>query len=355
MQTDAGEPSPRSRHYGGLGTPRCPGTHDHASFETVGWQPGRRASSTATNVNTDTARLHLQTASRRPRTVTSTATAARDASCTSTRDGRLGELSPPAPSGVDAATGADPARYRQRHLRGRSPSGLTLDGDYLADAITRPWGGRRRAGLHGWPRPRSVLALRARCATALGTPRMDTSSARTRAAPAVPSPSRAHALALGFDPLVADYYWLQAVQMVGAMRGDVGSQEPLIGDADRARHRPRPLGRPPVPLRGDLAHRRARERARARTGCSRAASPITRSTGATASTSASTTSSTSSRTQRARRRAGAGAGARRARRTTSARWSRGCAPATAASTPPALLPRGADRATPGRATRAPST
>jgi len=36
----------------------------------------------------------------------------------------------------------------------------------------------------------------------------------------VPSPERARALALGFEPVIADYYWIQALQVVG------GSQRP---------------------------------------------------------------------------------------------------------------------------------
>ncbi len=44
---------------------------------------------------------------------------------------------------------------------------------------------------------------------------MDTSSAAASGRLHVPSPERARALALGFEPVIADYYWIQALQLVG--------------------------------------------------------------------------------------------------------------------------------------------
>jgi hypothetical protein len=47
----------------------------------------------------------------------------------------------------------------------------------------------------------------------------------------VPRPELANATALGFDAVLADYYWLQAIQVVGPDRG--GARRP----AARPRHR----------------------------------------------------------------------------------------------------------------------
>ena len=45
----------------------------------------------------------------------------------------------------------------------------------------------------------------------------------------VPRPEVARALSLGFDALVSDYYWLQAVQVVGGTRRDPGQHARLLG------------------------------------------------------------------------------------------------------------------------------
>jgi hypothetical protein len=45
----------------------------------------------------------------------------------------------------------------------------------------------------------------------------------------VPRPEVARTLALGFHALVADYYWLQAVQVVGAEARDPSRHAPLLG------------------------------------------------------------------------------------------------------------------------------
>ncbi len=44
----------------------------------------------------------------------------------------------------------------------------------------------------------------------------------------VPSPALARGAAFGFDAVVADAYWLQAVQVVGASRGDPSAEAPLL-------------------------------------------------------------------------------------------------------------------------------
>jgi hypothetical protein len=44
---------------------------------------------------------------------------------------------------------------------------------------------------------------------------MSTPSAAASGRMTVPSPERARALALGFEPVIADYYWLQALQLCG--------------------------------------------------------------------------------------------------------------------------------------------
>jgi hypothetical protein len=44
---------------------------------------------------------------------------------------------------------------------------------------------------------------------------MNTPSAAASGRLRVPSPERARAVALGFEPVIADYYWIQAIQLVG--------------------------------------------------------------------------------------------------------------------------------------------
>lgn len=58
---------------------------------------------------------------------------------------------------------------------------------------------------------------------------IDSSTAAERGRMALPSPERARALALGFEPLVADYYWIQALQVVGS-RTHKRSDNALVGD-----------------------------------------------------------------------------------------------------------------------------
>jgi hypothetical protein len=52
-------------------------------------------------------------------------------------------------------------------------------------------------------------------ATVLVHAGMNTPSAASSGRLRVPSPERARALALGFEPVIADYYWIEALQVVG--------------------------------------------------------------------------------------------------------------------------------------------
>jgi hypothetical protein len=45
----------------------------------------------------------------------------------------------------------------------------------------------------------------------------------------VPEPGHARLSSLGFEPVIADYYWLQALQLVGGDFGDTRQHAPLIG------------------------------------------------------------------------------------------------------------------------------
>ena len=44
----------------------------------------------------------------------------------------------------------------------------------------------------------------------------------------MPRPEQVRASTLGFDALVADYYWLQTVQIVGGERAGIGDKAPLV-------------------------------------------------------------------------------------------------------------------------------
>lgn len=46
----------------------------------------------------------------------------------------------------------------------------------------------------------------------------------------VPKPRQASLLSLGFDPVIATFYWVQALQLVGGARGPVEEHAALIGD-----------------------------------------------------------------------------------------------------------------------------
>jgi hypothetical protein len=57
---------------------------------------------------------------------------------------------------------------------------------------------------------------------------MDTRSREDADAQLLPSPAQARVSVLGFAAVVADFYWLQAMHLVGALRGDVDAYEPRI-------------------------------------------------------------------------------------------------------------------------------
>lgn len=56
------------------------------------------------------------------------------------------------------------------------------------------------------------------------TPRVETAELR------VPDPARAKLSAFGFEPVVADYYWVQALHLVGGTRTTVSEHSDTIGD-----------------------------------------------------------------------------------------------------------------------------
>jgi tetratricopeptide (TPR) repeat protein len=76
-------------------------------------------------------------------------------------------------------------------------------------------------------RRRWITAVAA-LATAVVHASMDTSSAADRGKLRVPDARHARLSALGFDSLVADYYWVQALQLVGSARGAVEDQSDTI-------------------------------------------------------------------------------------------------------------------------------
>ncbi|MEM7408947.1 MAG: hypothetical protein AAF430_01770 [Myxococcota bacterium] len=67
---------------------------------------------------------------------------------------------------------------------------------------------------------RAGLAVAAIAVTALLHAQMDTASAAEQGRIRVPDPEKAQLLALGFEPVIADYYWIQAVQTVGGVESD---------------------------------------------------------------------------------------------------------------------------------------
>ncbi len=82
-------------------------------------------------------------------------------------------------------------------------------------------GGRLRA--------RGLACAALACATAAVHTAMDTGSAAASGRLAVPSPARAKALALGFEPVVADWFWIQAIQLVGGAVRSAGDPQ-LVGE-----------------------------------------------------------------------------------------------------------------------------
>jgi len=58
---------------------------------------------------------------------------------------------------------------------------------------------------------------------------MDTASRLEESEYFVPRPAQARYSTLGFDAVAADYYWLQAVQLLGGARADVGGKTEQVG------------------------------------------------------------------------------------------------------------------------------
>ena len=69
----------------------------------------------------------------------------------------------------------------------------------------------------GWVRWLPVLV-----AVAAIHSQMDTEALASSGRIAPPEPARARALALGFEPVIADYYWIQALQVVGSRVAQAG-------------------------------------------------------------------------------------------------------------------------------------
>jgi hypothetical protein len=74
-----------------------------------------------------------------------------------------------------------------------------------------------------------ALALAAALVAGLAHAHMDTPARSERGEGFVPRPDRAQLTALGFDAVVADFYWLQAVQVVGGAVENAGRNGRLIG------------------------------------------------------------------------------------------------------------------------------
>lgn len=88
----------------------------------------------------------------------------------------------------------------------------------------RSRGGSRGAALRG------LLLVAAVATTGFVHARMDTSQPADEAQLRTPDPARAKLSSLGFEPVVADYYWVQSLHLVGSTRGDASSHGETIGD-----------------------------------------------------------------------------------------------------------------------------
>lgn len=89
--------------------------------------------------------------------------------------------------------------------------------------------GEGRGSRRGWLR----LALWVAVASTTGVvhARMGSGPATGDAALRVPKPRVARLASLGFAPVVADWYWLQALQLVGGELSDIGRHAGELGDA----------------------------------------------------------------------------------------------------------------------------
>ena len=79
----------------------------------------------------------------------------------------------------------------------------------------------------GWRR--LLVVAVALTATGMAHRDMDTTASIDRGELFVPRPEHARYSSLGFDAVLSDYYWLQAIQILGAERAGVGDRGPLLG------------------------------------------------------------------------------------------------------------------------------
>jgi ABC-type dipeptide/oligopeptide/nickel transport system permease subunit len=76
----------------------------------------------------------------------------------------------------------------------------------------------------------------------------------------VPDPALARIISLGFGAVIADFYWLQAIQAVGGNVQMTPRTWRPPGQADRRGHDPQPPSRSPLPVRRDMDDRERGER-----------------------------------------------------------------------------------------------
>jgi hypothetical protein len=76
---------------------------------------------------------------------------------------------------------------------------------------------------------RLALVLVFAASTAVAHRAMPVTAARAGDERFVPRPALARVLAFGFEPVVADFYWLQAVQIVGGVHRNLAQYAPLLG------------------------------------------------------------------------------------------------------------------------------
>jgi hypothetical protein len=75
---------------------------------------------------------------------------------------------------------------------------------------------------------RCVLAVCAIAATAGAHAGIDTETRRAEDASWLPSVGQARLASLGFGPVLGDFYWLEAMHLVGSVRGNVEPHAPVI-------------------------------------------------------------------------------------------------------------------------------
>lgn len=76
---------------------------------------------------------------------------------------------------------------------------------------------------------RLLVVAAAVAATGAAHGRMATRSPIERGELFVPRPEYARASSLGFEAVLSDYYWLQAIQILGRERAGIGDRAPLLG------------------------------------------------------------------------------------------------------------------------------